>query len=367
MKRILLTTALTIVVATAAAGETLRATSSFGPNHVLATDGYPALFKKLSELTDGRWTGNDTPSGLLAPNEMNTGLRDGVSDMGPIILPYFAADYPETGLVGEMSMLGSDNRAISSAVTEYIATCDECIAEFAANGQIFLGTDATTNYQFLSTVDIKTLDDLKGLRIRTAGSVFTRFVEGMGGVAVQMPASELFEALNSGVIDATYSSVGDLKNAQLYDVVKSVTLVDKGVFNAAAMTNVSMIRWETMTAEDRKSLAHASQYAQSIGVYSWRKVAETAEAAGKDAGIVFITPDAAFIAKGDAVRDEHMATVVDTLTKRGVTDAAAKVARYAELLTKWEGLVSNVNSAEELAELRFEKIWANVDFATLGN
>lgn len=111
--------------------DTIRATSSFGPSHVLATDGYPALFKKLSELTDGRWTGNDTPSDLLAPNEMNTGLR-----------------------------------------------------------------------------------------IRSVGALFTRFVESMGAEPVQMPASELFEALNSGVIDATYSSVGDLKNAQFYDVVK---------------------------------------------------------------------------------------------------------------------------------------------------
>lgn len=367
MKHILLTTALSVFAVSAATAETIRATSSFGPNHVLATDGYPALFNKMSELTDGRWSGNDTPSGLLAPNEMNTGLRDGVSDMGPIILPYFAADYPESGLVGEMSMLGSDNRAISSAVTEYIATCDECIAEFASNGQIFLGSDATTNYQFLSTVDINNLEDMKGLRIRTAGSVFTRFVEGMGAEAVQMPASELFEALNSGVIDATYSSVGDLKNAQLYDVVKSVTLVDKGVFNAAAMTNVSMILWGSMSSEDRKSLAHASQYAQAIGVYSWRTTAEEAEAKGKESGIEFVSPDAEFAAQGDKIRDEHMATVVETLTGRGVTNAEAKVARYVELLTKWEGLVANVSSAEELAELRYQEIWANVDFAALGN
>ncbi|PHR61742.1 MAG: C4-dicarboxylate ABC transporter substrate-binding protein [Robiginitomaculum sp.] len=367
MKHLLITSALTVFAATVVSAETIRATSSFGPNHVLATHGYPALFEKLSEFTDGRWTGNDTPSGLLAPNEMNTGLRDGVSDMGPIIMPYFAADYPESGLVGEMSMLGSDNRAISSAVTEYIATCDACIAEFAANGQIFLGTDATTNYQFLSTVDIHSLDDLAGLRIRTAGSVFTRFVEGMGAEAVQMPSSELFEALNSGVIDATYSSVGDLKNAQLYDVVTSVTLVDKGVFNAAAMTNVSMILWDTMTVEDRDALAHASQYAQSIGVYSWRTTAEEAEAAGIDAGITFISPDAAFIAEGDRIRDAHMASVVETLTDRGVVDAQVKVVRYEELLAKWEGLVANVQSPEELAELRYQEIWSHIDFATFGN
>lgn len=366
MKNLVLATLLAAGTATGAMADTIRATSSFGPSHVLATAGYPALFEKLSEFTDGRWTGNDTPSGLLAPNEMNTGLRDGVSDMGPIILPYFAADYPESGMVGEMSMIGTDNRAISSAVTEYIATCAECIAEFAANGQIFLGSDATTNYQFLSTVEINSLEDLKGLRIRTAGALFTRFVEGMGAEPVQMPSSELFEALNSGVIDATFSSVGDLKNAQLYDVVKFVALVDKGVFNAAAMTNASMMLWDRMSVEDRAALAHASQYAQAIGVYSWIDTANEARAKAEELGITFVQPDAEFVTAGDAIRDAHMETVAETLASRGVTNAADKVARYAALLTKWEGLVAEVKTAEELAELRQVEIWSKVDFSTYG-
>lgn len=344
----------------------IRATSSFGPKHVLATDGYPALFAKLSELTDGRWTGNDTPSGLLAPNEMNTGLRDGVSEMGPIILPYFAADYPESGLVGELSILGTDNRAISSAVTEYLATCDECIAEFAANGQVFLGSDATTNYQFLSTKPIRTVDDMAGVRIRTAGSVFTRFVEFLGGEPVQMPSSELFEGLSSGVIDATYSSTADLQNAQLFDVVKTVTLIDQGVFNAAAMTNASQMLWGRMSVEDRQALAHASQYAQTIGVQSWITKSESAIETGKAQGIEFIIPDQALVDKAAEFRAMHLAGVAGTLTERGVTDAEAKIARYRELLTKWEGLVADVNTPEELAELRYQEIWSKVDYATYG-
>lgn len=358
--------AFAVAAASIGAADEIRATSSFGPKHVLATDGYPALFAKLSELTDGRWSGNDTPSGLLAPNEMNSGLRDGISEMGPIILPYFAADYPESGLVGELSVLGVDNRAISSAVTEYLATCDACIAEFAANGQIFLGSDATTNYQFLSTKPIRSVDDMAGVRIRTAGSVFTRFVEFLGGEPVQMPSSELFEGLSSGVIDATYSSAADLQNAQLYDVVKSVTLIDQGVFNAAAMTNVSMLLWNRMSVEDREALAHAAQYAQTIGVQSWLTKTDNATAKGAEKGIEFITPDQALQDKAAEFRELHLASVADTLTERGVVDAAAKIARYQDLLAKWEGLVSEVDTAEELAELRYQEIWSKIDYASYG-
>ncbi|WP_370207594.1 C4-dicarboxylate TRAP transporter substrate-binding protein [Pararhodobacter marinus] len=351
---------------TAVQADEIRATSSFGPSHVLATAGYPALFARLSEFTNGAWTGNDTPSGLLAPNEMNAGLRDGISEMGPIILPYFAADYPESGIVGELSILGTDNRAIASAVTEYIVTCAECQAEFARNGHVFLGSDATTNYQFLSTRPIHSLADMQGLRIRTAGSVFTRFLESLGAEAVQMPSSELFEGLSSGVIDATYSSVADLQNAQLYDVVSAVTLVDLGVFNAAGMTNASHVLWNRMNPDEREALAHAAQYAQTIGIQSWIDNTNAARAEGESRGIEFITPDADLQAAVAAFRTEHLATVAATLTERGVTNAAEKVQRYADLLARWEVLVQDVTTAEELAELRYREIWAHVDYSTYG-
>ena len=352
--------------AAAQAGE-IRATSSFGPSHVLATEGYPALFARLSEFTDGAWTGHDTPSGLLAPNEMNAGLRDGVSELGPIILPYFAADYPESGLVGELSILGTDNRAIASAVTEYIATCAECQAEFARNGHVFLGSDATMNYQFLSTRPIRSLADMRGLRIRTAGSVFTRFVENLGAVAVHMPSSEMFEALSSGVIDATYSSVADLRNAQLYDAVTSVTLIDLGVFNAAGMTNASRMLWDRMTPAEREALTRAAQYAHTIGVQSWIDTTAAARAEGEARGIEFLTPDADLQAAAAAFREAHLTSVVATVTGRGVTNAEAKVQRYMDLLARWEALVQGVSTAEELAELRYREIWANVDFSAYGH
>lgn len=366
MKKLMLVAAISLATVGAVEAQTIRATSGLGPSHVLATEAYPTLFEKLAEFTDGRWTGNDTPSGLLALNEMNQGLRDGVSEMGTMVLPYFAAAYPEASLVAELSMVGSDNRAISSAVTEYTATCADCIAEFRDNGQIYLGSDTTPTYAFLSKTPIHSSEDMQGLRIRTAGAVFTRLVESMGAEPVQMPASELFEALSQGVIDATYSSVSELKNARLYDVVTNVTEINQGVFNAAAVTNVSMLLWETMDPADRQALAHAAQYAQAIAVEGWREAEAESRVKGAELGIEFINPSEDLIQKASEFKEQHQATVVETLTERGVKNAEEKVARYLELVEKWHGLVEGVNTPEELAELRYQEIWSKVDFASYG-
>lgn len=358
--------AIALVMAAAAKADTLRTTSSFGPSHVMATKIYPEIIKKFKEFTDGRWDGVDTPSGLLAPNEMNTGLRDGISDMGPLLMPYFAADYVESGLVTELSVLGKDNRAIGGAVTEYLVNCAECQAEFKKFGQVYLGADVTTPYAFLSTKPIRTLADMKGLRIRAAGSVFTRFVESLGATPAQMPANELFEGLSQGVVDATYSSIPDLKNARLFDVVKYVTETNQGVFNGAATASASAILWNRLDAKDRDALVRATQYGAAKGIEGWRVSEREAREEGKQKGIEFITPDATLQKAADEFTAKHLETVAATLEARGVKNAAEKVAKYRALVEKWTDLIKNVNTADEYAELRYKEVWSKVDLSKYG-
>ncbi|MFD1794520.1 C4-dicarboxylate ABC transporter substrate-binding protein [Paracoccus aurantiacus] len=350
-------------LATTAGAETIRATSAFGPNHAIAKDVYPTIFQKLEEMTDGRWTGQDTPSGLVAPNEMSTGLRDGVTDFGPLLMPYFIAEYPESALVSELSMLGSSAQVVSSAVTEYIVTCEPCQAEFSRNGQVYLGSDTTPLYQLLSTKEVRTVDDMKGLKVRSGSPFYAAFIESLGGVAVQMQSSELFESLSQGVIDATFSSPHEIIANRLGDVVKFATEIDEGVFNGAAVATASKLLWDRMDPEDRHALAAASQYGLAAGLAGFD--AQIKEV--RDQNLVqFVEPDAALIEARDAFNEQRLAGAAAILEERGVTDAQTKIDRYTALIEKWEGLVKAEMPAEELGALRDKEIWANVDFATYG-
>lgn len=340
------------------AAKTIRAVSGFGPSHVLATTAYPMMGEKLKEFTDGKWKIRDTASGLLSVGEMNQGIKNGVAEMGTIIMPYFAADYTESALVAELSVVGTDNRAISSAVTEYISTCKECIAEFSKNGQVYTGSDATVTYELLTREPVRNSGDLAGKRIRTAGSVFTRFVSELGAEAVQMPSSELFEMMSSGVLDGTYSSTPDLKNQRLYEPVRYVTNIHQGVFNASAIPSLNQKLWSEMNEQERHALVHAAQFAQAASVYGWRSTLEEATAEGKKQGIEFIEPDASLLEKAKAFQENHIATVAKTLEERGVVNAQEKVDRYLALVEKWNRLVKDVDSVEALAELRYQEIWS---------
>lgn len=351
------------VLACAASADTIRATSGFGPAHVLATDMYPEINTRLQEFSGGNWDLADTPSGLVAPNEMNAALRDGVSDMGALLLPYFPADYPESALPSEVSFLGSSSAVVSAAVTEYLATCAECQAEFARNGQVYLGSDVTPVYNLLTIKPIRSAADMKGMRIRTGAPLYAAFIEKMGGVAVQMPSSELFESLSQGVIDGTFSGSHEIVANRLGDVVKYVTEIEQGVFNGSASGSVSGLLWARMEPADRQALARATQYGVAKALAGFDRDAQKAR---EVAGLEFIPADASLKDAQEAFNAEYLGNAAASLESRGVTDAQAKIDRYAALVEKWEGLITPDMTPEAMGQLRYDEIFAKLDLATYG-
>lgn len=357
------TMALTLMAAGAAQADTIRATSGFGPAHPIAVHAYPEINARLSEFTDGAWDLEDTPAGLVAPSEMSSGLRDGVTEFGTLLLPYFPAEYPDSALPAELSILGSNNLVVSAAVTEYITTCEECLAEFAENGQVFLGMDATPPYNILSVRPVRTLEDAKGLRIRTGSPLYAKFAAAIGAEATQISSSELFESLSQGVIDGTFSANHEIIANRLGDIIQYVTVVNEGMFNTAAPATAGAFLWDRMNDDERAALARASQYGIAKELYGFNEDAARAET---DESIEFIAMDDTLRSAKEAYNQEHLANAAAVLTERGVTDAQAKIDRYSALVDKWEGLITPGMSYEDMAELRYKEIFAPLDLSTYG-
>lgn len=352
-----------ILSAGAAQAETIRATSGFGPAHPIAVSIYPALNEKLKELTQGAWELQDTPSGLVAPNEMSSGLRDGVTEFGALLMPYFPAEFPDSALPSELSILGSNNLVVSAAVTEYLVKCADCQAEFSRNGQVYLGSDATPPYDILSTTAIRSVEDMKGKRIRTGSPFYANYVAALGAEAAQIPSSELFESLSQGVITGTVSGAHEIIANRLGDVIKFVIETNQGIFNGAASTTASRMLWDRMSPEDRAHLTLASQYGLVNGLHGF--MADAAKAREVE-GIEFIAVDDSLKSATEAFNLAHMEKAASVLEGRGVKNAAEKIETYKSLIEKWEKLITPEMTAAEMAELRYKEIFGSVDLARYG-
>jgi len=76
--------------------------------------------------------------------------------------------------------------------------------------------------ELVSTKKIETLSDFKGMKIRTYG-YWGKVLERLGASVVTLPGAELYQALKTGVIDATeYSTPSINKGMHFYEIAKYV-------------------------------------------------------------------------------------------------------------------------------------------------
>jgi TRAP-type transport system periplasmic protein len=70
---------------------------------------------------------------------------------------------------------------------------------------------------------IRTPDDIKGLKVRSAGPTFAAMWQSAGASIVSIPSNEVYNALQTGVADATDTSSGSFVSFRIYEQVKCLT------------------------------------------------------------------------------------------------------------------------------------------------
>jgi TRAP-type transport system periplasmic protein len=70
---------------------------------------------------------------------------------------------------------------------------------------------------------IRKPDDIKGLKIRSAGPTFAQMWQAAGASIVSIPSNEVYNALQTGVAEATDTSTGSFVSFRIYEQVKCVT------------------------------------------------------------------------------------------------------------------------------------------------
>jgi TRAP-type C4-dicarboxylate transport system substrate-binding protein len=227
-----------------------------------AVDDYAAV---VAERSGGDIDVTGFAMSLLSLPETSPGVRDGLADVGFVLPPYYPAEYSTNLFLHEMNLLinlvenptGKEPLAFSGAMLEYtFNNCPECMAENKAQNQIYTGGGVTPLYNLLcKDVKVTSIGDLKGLRLRAGGAGFVRFADAFGAQGVRLPVSEVYEALDQGIIDCAMLSAPELTNYNLHEVVTDITLaVPGGAFAGVASANVNLDRWKGMDDAGREAL-----------------------------------------------------------------------------------------------------------------
>jgi len=303
----------------------LRYASGFPPGSDTdkAMQEYAAVVK---ELTNGELNIRLYLLSLLNFAETSAGVRDGIADIGQLLAPYFPSEYPHFNLLSEASMQlltlddrvrGREGMAYTGAIAEFVFTqCPECHAEFARQNQVFTGASGSSPYYLNCNKSVRNAAELKGKRLRVAGSHWSRWARAMDAQPVTMSGNEALEALKQGVVDCVVVSLPELTNLGLLEAVTDVTLqVPGGIFAGTASQQVNARVWRSLSTTQRQALLRAASLASAYGPFVYhQREQEIIDAVIARGGRVH-QPDPALLEKTRAFATEDMKTIVDYFAK----------------------------------------------------
>jgi C4-dicarboxylate-binding protein DctP len=114
---------------------------------------------------------------------------------------------------------------------------------------------------------LKTPDDFKGLKMRIQSSkVLDAQMRALKALPQVMAFSEVYQALQTGVVDGTENPPSNMYTQKMHEVQKHATLSNHGYLGYAVITNTRF--WEGLPADIRKTLeaamAEATDFANEI-------------------------------------------------------------------------------------------------------
>jgi C4-dicarboxylate-binding protein DctP len=266
-------------------------------SHVVAEDtpkGKGALkFKELAEArTKGRVKVEVYPNSQLFKDgeEMQMlqlgnvqMLAPSVSKFGPLgarefevfDLPYIFDDYKglhsvTQGRIGQQLFKKLDSKGIIG-----LAYWDNGFKQMSANKPL------------------KTPADFRGLKMRIQSSkVLDGQMRALGATPQIMAVSEVYQALQTGVVDGTENPPSNLYTQKMHEVQKYLTLSDHGVIEYAVIVNKKF--WDGLPADIRAALdgamKDATKYANDIAKQQNEEALEKVKASGKTQ-IITLTPE----------------------------------------------------------------------------
>jgi tripartite ATP-independent transporter DctP family solute receptor len=131
---------------------------------------------------------------------------------------------------------------------------------------------------------IKSIDDLKGLKMRVMGNpMFVDMMNALGGNGVAMGYDQVFSALQTGVVDGAENNPPSFVFDNHYQVAKYYTLTEHLIVPEILV--FSRATWDNLSKDDQALIKKLAREAQLDERQLWKKVEEDAMAKMKTSGI----------------------------------------------------------------------------------
>lgn len=207
--------------------------SEIGPENGAPGRGLQAFMDYAREHSEGKIDFEPYYSSTLAPPaESLAAIESGLTDIGffgatfnPQKLPI---SYWGTNVARDVIGPGHPESTVvgSAAANALYQTSPELLAEFAGSKMVPLAVMHSGPFPMLCMEPVESTEQATGKVVATFGSPWKEEFEALGMTNVSLPPSELYEALQRGIVDCVSSAANNHVNLGLMEVAKNLTLID---------------------------------------------------------------------------------------------------------------------------------------------
>lgn len=285
--------------------------------------------KEIEKRTSGRVKITYYPGGTLTPApQCYDGVVKGISDIGMTCLAYTRGRFPF--MEGVDLPLGYPSGTVATRVVNDIyqkfepaELSDTHTLYFHAHGPGLLHTKTP----------VRTLDDIKGMKIRCTG-LAAKIVEALGGVPVAMDQGETYEALQKGTVSGTFGPIEVLKGWKQAEVIEYTTDTSCIGYTTSMWVGINLDKWASLPEDIQQVFTAVSE--EWIDVHA--KVWDDADAAGREYTlslgneIIDLSPEEAarWVEAAKSLPDKYIAEVEASGLPGGelVTEARSLIKKY---------------------------------------
>jgi TRAP-type transport system periplasmic protein len=197
---------------------------------------------------------------LFKPTEQWNAMVKGQLDISAFPLDYASGRHPQFSATLMPGLVKNHEHALRLNKSPFM----EDIKKIVNEAGVIVLADAWLAGGFASTKNcILGPDSMKGQVTRAAGPAFEQMLAGAGASIASMPSSEIYTAMQTGVLDAANTSSGSFVSYRLYEQVKCLTEPgEHALWFMYEPILMSKRSWDSLDEAQQKALMEAGKKAE---------------------------------------------------------------------------------------------------------
>lgn len=239
---------------------------------------------------------------LYKPKEQWGAMTKGQLDMTAFPLAYAGGRHPEFNLTLMPGLVKNHDHARRLNKSEFMKR----IKKIMNDAGVIVLADTWLAGGFVSKKKcVLNPEDAKGQTFRAAGKAFNEMMAGAGASIAKMPSSEIYSALQTGVLDGANTSSASLVSYRIYEQVKCLTAPGKNalwvMYEPILMSKKT---FDKLNKKQQKVIMDAAAKAEDFAYKGAKDADKKLVKTYKKAGVKVVTMSAKQAGKWRAIADK---------------------------------------------------------------